>query len=440
MTAQSRTAGSIRGLRVVVTRPPADWFYGLARQYAQLYAEVLRRIGADVLAIPIEPFASGRLEDAKETLDTIERFGPDLAIGLHDAGYALLCGVRPGPAEPLENVFVDRLGLPTVLLWDHALLQFAPLLLGALPDRPDDSRPGCLALFRDRLSHPLYLHVARDSGHREMVHALGVLPRERILLEPAFTEPHFAEARGSLASGRLADLAFIGHMRPLALEIRPGRHHPALPELREDALREKLDRLDVPILDAVRRRIEALPASLRGALRLDPDESFYWSLLGSEMDVAQSRLRRALLEGLGHDVDFFGDYGSAEPAGRVRLRPERFRFGAELARAYAGIRIVVDLVNPGFLHGFGTKVVNCFAAGGFLLQDRKQDFVDRFGALGEAVSYASRGELAQKVDHFLTHERERVEISEALGEQIRAGHSLEAVFKRLVPRALALRR
>jgi len=438
-TAEATPADSLRGLRVVVTVPPEGWFYGLARQYGALYADVLRQAGAAVLGIPIEPFSSGRQGDAEDVLRAARRFRPDVAIGLHDAGYALLCGMPRGRAPAAANLFVDGLGVPTVLLWDHALLQFAPILLGALPDHPDGSRAGCLRRFREGLSHPLYLHAVRDSGQREMVHALGVLPRKRMLLEPAFVDPHFERHAGRGAPGRLADVAFIGHMRPPALERRPARHHPALLELREAALREKCGRFDLPLLEVVRSRIAALPAALRATLRLEPDESFHWSLLASEMDLAQTRVRTALLEGLGREVDFFGDFGSQEPAGRVRLRAERFHFGAELARAYAATRIVVDVVNPGFVHGYGCKVVSCFAAGGFLLQDRKRDFVERFGELGEAVSYASPAELEAKLDRFLSHERERAEISETLGERMRKEHSLADALRRLVVRALELR-
>jgi hypothetical protein len=429
----------LRGLRVVATTPPGDWFYGLARQYATLYADTLRAMGARVMTIAVVPFLADDDPRAKETVKEVAAFRPDLAFGLHDAGYAMLCRARRRPDLAPTNVFVDWLELPTVLLWDHALLQFAPILLGELPDHPDHSRPGCLATLRAELSHPLFLHVARDSGHREVVHALGVLPRERVLLEPAFAHPSFGAARERGRPGHVADLAFFGNVRALRLDQRPARHHDALGELRETALAEKLARLDAPLWDVLVRRIGELPPPLRQALHLDVDHSFYWSLLCSEIEVGQTRLRLAVLQSLARALDFYGEVGSPEPLGPLRPRPERFAFGAELARAFAGTKVVVDLVNQGFIHGVGTKVMNCFAAGGFMLLDRKQDFVDLFGGWGDAVSYSSLGELREKVDHFLADERERAELSAALGERIRAEHSLPSLLGRLVDRALALR-
>jgi hypothetical protein len=426
------------GARVVVTRPPDDWFYGLAHQYAALYAQSLRDLGAEVLTIPVAPFATQDREAIRELVGEIRRFRPDFAMGLHDAGYALYCRAGRTPQDAPTNVFVDWLELPTILLWDHAMLQFAPILLGQLPDHPDESVGGCLALFRAELSHPLYVHVARDSGNREMAHALGVVPRERVLVEPSFAHPDLCAVHDR-SSTRRADVAFFGHMRPLELDARPARHHAALVELRDMVLRGKVDRLATPVLQDLVAALDDLPPPLRASLHLHPDESFYWSLLCGEMAVAQTWLRRALLAGLAREVAFYGDYGGPDADGPVDWRPDRFRFGAELARAFAATAVTVDLVNPGFLNGCGSKVMNCFAAGGFMLLDRKQDFVELFGALGEAVSFSSLDELRAKVDYYLANEEERVSISEALGERIREHHSLPGLLRRLSDVALDAR-
>jgi Glycosyl transferases group 1 len=433
-----RSPRAKRDLRVVVTRPPDDWFYGLAHQYAALYAQCFDDLGAEVLAVPVAPFVTQDREAIRELVGQIRRFRPDLAIGLHDAGYALYCRAPRRPELTPTNIFVDWLELPTILLWDHAMLQFAPVLLGGLPDHPDDSVAGCLEFFRAELSHPLFVHVARDSGHREVAHELGVVPRERVLLEPSSAHPHLSNGHGP-PSTRRADVAFFGHLRPLALESRPARHHAALVELREAALAGKVDRLDTPVLEDVVAAVDELPAPLRASMRLHPDESFYWSVLCGEMAVAQTSLRRALLEGLSREIVFYGDYGAHDAGGRVRLNSARFPFGAELGRAFAATGVTVDFVNPGFLHGFGTKVMNCFAAGGFMLLDRKRDFVELFGELGEAVSFSSLDELRAKLDYYLAEEKARLAISEALGARIREHHSLPGLLRRVTDAALDAR-
>jgi hypothetical protein len=429
-----------RRLRIVVTKPPETWFYGLARQYADLYADTLRAMGATLMVVPIEAFLSeGHTSAAAALVDEIRSFRPDVAIGLHDAGYAIYCRGRRQQDASLTNVFVEWLEVPTVLMWDHALLQFAPILIGPLPDSPAESVSGCLRLFERELSNPLFLHVARDSGHRRMLHDLGVLPEERILLEPGFAHPAFCEAAADASPSRLADVGFIGHVRPLNLDTRPARHHAALRDLREAAFQTASSDHSRSVQLELLQGLQQIPASLRTTLRLTPDESFYWSYLTSEVDVAQTRLRTSVIGGVDRSLSVFGDFGVEGSYGEAMLRPERFAFGAALAAAFAGIAVTIDVVNPGFIHGFGTKVMNCFAAGGFMLQTWRRDFVARFGELGEAVSYSTLDDLRGKVDHFLSHEPERRAIAAALADRIRSDHLLPHVFGRLMDRALQLR-
>jgi glycosyl transferase family 1 len=429
-----------RRLRIVVTRPPESWFYGLARQYADLYAETLRSMGATLMVVPIEPFLPAQHRGPAEALiDDVKSFRPDLAIGLHDAGYAIYCRLRRQTDAPLTNVFAEWLDLPTVLIWDHALLQFAPILIEGLPDRPDESASGCLSLFQRELSNPLFLHVARDSGHRRMLHDLGILPEERVLLEPGFTHPAFWTAAGDACPGRLAEVGFIGHVRPLNLDTRPARHHAVLQDVREAALLATSTDHSRPVQQELQQRLHETPDPLRAALRLNPDESFYWSYLTSEVDVLQTRLRTSIIAGVDRGLSVFGDFVVEGPMRKAALRPERFAFGAELAAAFAGIAVTIDVVNAGFIHGFGTKVMNCFAAGGFMLLDWKKDFVTRFGELAEAVSYSTLDDLRAKVEHFLSHERERRTIAAALAQRVRTEHSLPHVFARLIDHALQRR-
>lgn len=429
---------SLHGLRIVVTSPPERWFYGLAHQYAARYADVLRAGGAEVLAIPVAAFKPGPSGQIRAVVESIRRFRPDLAIGLHDAGYALLCqGAREGDSAP-SNVFVDWLDLPTVMIWDHGMLQFAPLLLGKLPDAPTESAPDCLGRIRRALEHPLYVHVARDTGQRDLVDQLGVLGRDRVAIEVSFAHPEFSEASPDVPVG--AEVAFFGHMPHVAPDLGPARHHPALGLAFEATLDEKLAHLEVPAIGRYMQRLAELPALLKTAMRLDEDQSYYWSLVTSGAGLLQARLRAAVLERLNRPVAFYGDAGGLTMGATVQLRPERFAFGADLAAAYAGTKIVVDVVNPGFIHGFGTKAINCFAAGGFLLQDRKDDFVRTFGEPGELASYSTLDELRAKIDRFLTQDDARREVSAAIRAQIVEQHTLPVVFARLIERALALRR
>jgi hypothetical protein len=436
---RGQPARPLAGLRVAATVPPRRWFYGLARQYATLYAQTLRDLGAVVHPVPVAPFTKRSLVPAGAVVAAARRFRPDLAIGLHDASYALYCTTRrEGSEHGRANLFAEALDVPTILLWDHAPLQAASILLRPLARSPEDSHSGSIAALRSALAPSRYLHVVRDSGHRDLLDALGIVSRERIRVETAFAHPAFATQATAPAPPPLAEVAFFGHLQPPAGSSDLAGRHPALAALREQVLAGRTASLDRPVLPDIAAGLAELPVTVRAALRADPDESFYWHLLGSEVAACQARLRAEVLAGACRPVAFFGETGGVLLGGAIRRHPGRFRFGQELAQAFAATQVTVDVVNPGFVHGFGTKAVNCFAAGGFMLLDRRRDFVAAYGEAGEAVSCSSLDELNAKLERYLAAPRERREIGDALATRIRQEHLLPGVLVRLVEQALAL--
>ena len=71
-----------------------------------------------------------------------------------------------------------------------------------------------------------------------------------------------------------------------------------------------------------------------------------------------------------------------------------------------------------------------------MLTTRKADMAIAFGGLGDAIGYSTADELAAKIDFYLSHERERFNISQELSDIIRRDHSAVALFARTLPQAL----
>ena len=77
-----------------------------------------------------------------------------------------------------------------------------------------------------------------------------------------------------------------------------------------------------------------------------------------------------------------------------------------------------------------------FSSGGFMLMDRKRDFIAAFGELGEAVSYgADAGDLAVKIDRFLTNPAYLQEVAAAIRDPISTRFQLKDVLTRVLQAA-----
>jgi hypothetical protein len=115
--------------------------------------------------------------------------------------------------------------------------------------------------------------------------------------------------------------------------------------------------------------------------------------------------------------------------------PGEIPFGAPLATTLARRAVTIDVLNPGYVHGYGHKPILGFAAGGLVLLNRKRDFLEAFGEAGEAVSYGGADDLAGKVDRFLGDPRYRREVMAAIRETIAARYQLRDVLLRVLEAA-----
>ena len=95
--------------------------------------------------------------------------------------------------------------------------------------------------------------------------------------------------------------------------------------------------------------------------------------------------------------------------------------------------ITVDVFNPGSIHGYSHKPMMAFAAGGFMLVNRRRDFLHAFGEAGEAVSYDQ--DLGAKIDRFLTNPKYLREVREAIRETISTRFQLRDVLTRVLDAA-----
>jgi hypothetical protein len=95
----------------------------------------------------------------------------------------------------------------------------------------------------------------------------------------------------------------------------------------------------------------------------------------------------------------------------------------ELPHVFNRSRITVDVTNQLAHHSVPAKFVECFAAGGFMLVDRRPDLIATFGDAATAVTYTSLDELNAKIEHYLTHEKERTDLIAHFKHTIQQSHT-----------------
>jgi hypothetical protein len=428
-------SGPLDGLRVVATLPPHPWFGGIDYNFAIEMAEELRALGATVFPLNVGSFITQNDVYIPDTIQALKSFRPDVAISLPNALYALLCAT---PKH--ENIFRDILQIPTLMLWDHGLLQLPQQILGPLPPSPAEATGGSIRRLKKVLDHPLFVHYSPDRGHIAALDKLGVLDRNKVrfFLQPAYPNYVRYGYRTPSASAFRTRLAFAGNVYLKGAQTLPFRNDPDLSAIQARVFAAKKTRFTECLWDLIMAEIDALDSGVRKRLRLDPNFTFFWQFMHEEIEtVGNTDVRLGVLTGIKRDFDFYGNF--VEPESVATLRDQyrmRFRkcldYFTELPLLFMNSDLIVDIVNLGYNTGISPKIMGCFACGGLVLFDYKEDFHRSMGDVGGQVMYRSVDHLNALVEEFLGNPRKRRDVSRYLQHRVCSEFSFAALSKRIL--------
>jgi hypothetical protein len=425
----------LAGLRIAVTLPPHGWFGGVDYNFAIEMSEELRLLGAAVFDVDVAGFTSQNEIYIASVIEGLQAFRPDVAVSLPNALYILLCATRDQ-----KNVFRDILRIPTLMLWDHGLLQLPRQILNHNPATPEESQKGAVRRIRRVLNHPLYLHYSPDKGHIAALDHLGIVAADKVrfFLQPAY--PNFVRYgyRTPPRNTFRSRVAFAGNVYIKAASDLPFRNNALLAGIESRVMEAKKARLETCLWDLLMGEIRALGARARKQLSLDRNSTFFWNFMHEEIElVGNTQVRLAVLTGLQREFDFYGNF--MEPKSVASLRDQyRIRFlkcldyFTELPILFINSDVIVDVVNLGYNTGVSPKIMGCFACGGLILFDYKEDFGRIMGDVADQVMYRDVDHLNRLVDEYLTNPHRRQDVSRYLQHRVATEFSFGALAKRLL--------
>lgn len=425
----------LAGMRIVVTLPPHTWFGGVDYNFAVEMRDELRDLGATIFDLDVAAFISRNEVYIRDCVGAIKSFRPDVAVSLPNALYILLCAT---PKQ--ENIFRDILQLPTLMLWDHGLLQLPRQILGWPPNIPAESRNGSIRRIRKVLDHPLYVHYSPDRGHINAMDKCGALEagKVRLFLQPAY--PNFVRHgyRTPSSAAFRTQIAFAGNTYLQAAGGLPFLKEKELAGIQERVLAAKKRRLNECLWDLIETEINALDESARKRLRLDPNSTFFWNFMHEEIEmVGNTDVRLSVLTSLKREYDFYGNF--VEPGSVSTLRNKyriRFRkcldYLTELPLLFMNSDLIVDVINLGYNSGISPKVMGCFASGGLMLFDYKEDFHRSMGDVGNQVMYRSVDHLNSLIEEYLASPRKRRDVARYLQHRVCTEFSFGVLAKRIL--------
>jgi hypothetical protein len=320
------------------------------------------------------------------------------------------------------------------------LLQLPRQILNHNPATPEESQKGAIRRIRRVLNHPLYLHYSPDKGHIAALDQMGIVSADKVrfFLQPAY--PNFVRYGYRTPPRNLfrSTVAFAGNVYLKASGDLPFRKQPVLEGIERRVMAAKKARLTECVWDLLMAEIGALDRRTRKQLSLDGNSTFFWNFMHEEIElVANTEVRLSVLTGLEREYEFYGNF--MEPKSVASLRDQyqiRFRkcldYFTELPLLFINSDVIVDVVNLGYNTGVSPKVMGCFASGGLMLFDYKEDFGRSMGDVANRVMYRTVDHLNTLVDEYLTNPHRRRDVARYLQHRVATEFSFGALAKRLL--------
>ncbi len=414
--------------RVVVAIPPSWFFGGNDRHNAEELLKSIRAIYANVFVFDVGIYYSGDNDAIDAHIAEAKAFKPDVAIGLPNATYVMMLDEEPRRRkrnpEPKrlermrrylrgatpDNVLADVLKVPTVLMWDHIITQPAHLVFGDLPLTGATGAPDAIRRLTRALADRRFRHFVPDSGHIRALEELGTLPKGvRRYVCPAHSS---FVGDGPVGPGRVGDaILFAGNLNAENLDRFTGAERALAGEINDEMVAAKKASWTASSWQAFRAAATAREARFSQAA---PDNTFFWSLANALLDNLTASFRHEVLRQTPLPIDYHGGFANPEYAktydssGHIRHRGS-VPFD-DLPALYSSYRLSVDVTNCPFINGSNAKVLDCFASGGFMLVDWRQDLAQELGDIANSFMYRSREELASLCDQAMSNPKRRAEV------------------------------
>ena len=102
---------------------------------------------------------------------------------------------------------------------------------------------------------------------------------------------------------------------------------------------------------------------------------------------------------------------------------------SEMPYVFANSKINLNITLRSIQSGIPLRAMDIMGNGGFLLTNFQADFLDYFIPDEDFVYYESEDDLIEKVQYYLSHEKDRREIAHNGHEKVKTNHSFEKFFE-----------
>lgn len=190
----------------------------------------------------------------------------------------------------------------------------------------------------------------------------------------------------------------------------------------EDVINLKIDNIDIPVLeicDYLYKNVDEYRV-VEDLYNKKPYQ--FWRGIYSKIHLSGGTRYRTFISSIIEDVDLY-IYGECELKKSNIYVKEKVEYGRELCRVYNSYDMNLNLSTLQLETSINNRPFDCFGSKCFVLSDYKKDMEVVFPDHYKEITFNNLNDLGKKGEYYLTHEKERKEITEELYNIIINNHT-----------------
>jgi spore maturation protein CgeB len=346
------------------------------------YIDAFKMLGHDIFELE----HNQKLD--QDFMDRLTPFSPQLAIGY---------GATP-LIHSSSEYFFRKVGLSSILL--HYDCPFRPLVGQDLAEVRNNSN--------------YYVNMIWDKRFAVIGSEIGLNNIFPIMLavNPSLFYPDQSQAKSGVC--------FVGNIS----SNRPARetYQPAMETFIAEVIEHKVQNIAVPLLDIIEGTRNE-PRHKAIAHNLQKNSEGFWKIYYSIHSRGSLEIRKRYITSVRSTPVTL--YAETDPNCEGVIFKGTVDYRTGLRSVYTSHAININISSLQLETSVNNRVFDCFASGGFLLSDYRDDMQEIFPDFWEEITFRSTQEMNEKIDYYLANPVKREELTQKAQEIVLTEHTYQ---------------
>lgn len=256
------------------------------------------------------------------------------------------------------------------------------------------------------------IHFSSDPKHTDILDSLGILDKNKVNIFNYFTQDIFIE-QGNKKSEQLNEISYFGNINLTGLYEHNFWKNLHFRKFTQAIIEQKLSDLSLYSWNLINKELD-IDKKLVDKFNIKYENKIFWEYLNYFNNYAiNGLLRFKLLSELNRDINIYGIFSNPKSKKLFTnnlIYKDNIQY-LDLPQEYSKSKISICISNGLIESGLQSKFLESTVSGSFTLSDYKEELFNVFGKEAKEIIFRNQEELNNKIDYFLSRDKERKELN-----------------------------